>query len=365
MEIIYPTNDNELFQRIASLRSPTTFLPKVVDTIKCPACWQRYALLDIQTLQCGHQYCKECLTAYLTCQINEGKTEIVCFVTDGEQFCGQHIISKDIQTAIDVKLFEKYQRFSRQRQNPNIRECPYCTCEVMGDEKSPDITCHTCQKHFCYHHAGKHPNTNCVKFNETLRQNVALQRTQSLLKKISKPCPVCKTPTDKISGCNHMTCVCTTHWCWLCCQQIDPATHYLGNASTSCAGRQFEEELRPSTRRVLILIAICCFPLTLLHWIIVYSLSAVFTLLSIMLTFGYILFQRCRRKSTFAQIIRRQWQFWYSGVTRISSLFSLLILIAIALPLSFASCGCCFFCCGALLPEHVILPRRERVEQMV
>lgn len=32
-----------------------------------------------------------------------------------------------------------------------------------------------------------------------------------------KDCPECKTPLEKISGCNHITCVgCKAHMCWVC-----------------------------------------------------------------------------------------------------------------------------------------------------
>ena len=39
---------------------------------------------------------------------------------------------------------------------------------------------------------------------------------------IFQKCPDCKTPAEKISGCNHMTCqapFCVTEWCWVCCRR--------------------------------------------------------------------------------------------------------------------------------------------------
>jgi len=38
-----------------------------------------------------------------------------------------------------------------------------------------------------------------------------------------KYCPTCKTPIQKTSGCNHMTCItpaCNTHFCYLCGELI-------------------------------------------------------------------------------------------------------------------------------------------------
>ena len=36
---------------------------------------------------------------------------------------------------------------------------------------------------------------------------------------ISKPCPGCRTPTERDGGCMHMICTkpgCSLHWCWVC-----------------------------------------------------------------------------------------------------------------------------------------------------
>jgi len=36
-----------------------------------------------------------------------------------------------------------------------------------------------------------------------------------------RTCPNCKSVVDKTEGCNHMTCFCGTHFCWLCEQIVD------------------------------------------------------------------------------------------------------------------------------------------------
>lgn len=39
------------------------------------------------------------------------------------------------------------------------------------------------------------------------------------IKIITKPCPKCRTPTERSGGCMHMVCArsnCTFEWCWVC-----------------------------------------------------------------------------------------------------------------------------------------------------
>jgi hypothetical protein len=37
----------------------------------------------------------------------------------------------------------------------------------------------------------------------------------------TKNCPSCSFATEKNGGCNHITCICNTHWCWSCGQNSD------------------------------------------------------------------------------------------------------------------------------------------------
>lgn len=67
-------------------------------------------------------------------------------------------------------------------------------------------------------------------------QPVRWQETMSeiLIKEIAKPCPKCRTPTERDGGCMHMTCQrkrCNFEWCWVCSVQWNPqcmTTHWFG-----------------------------------------------------------------------------------------------------------------------------------------
>jgi ariadne-1 len=42
----------------------------------------------------------------------------------------------------------------------------------------------------------------------------------------TKDCPTCHKVTEKNGGCNHITCKCGAHWCWMCNKAFDTRTVY-------------------------------------------------------------------------------------------------------------------------------------------
>lgn len=45
------------------------------------------------------------------------------------------------------------------------------------------------------------------------------EATAVTIKVITKPCPQCRTPTERSGGCMHMVCTrsgCGLEWCWVC-----------------------------------------------------------------------------------------------------------------------------------------------------
>ncbi|KAL8372185.1 hypothetical protein RB595_001809 [Gaeumannomyces hyphopodioides] len=56
------------------------------------------------------------------------------------------------------------------------------------------------------------------------RAREARRRAVRLL--VVRPCPKCKVETVKAGGCNHMTCRCGTHWCWVCGEEQSRGSVY-------------------------------------------------------------------------------------------------------------------------------------------
>ena len=61
-------------------------------------------------------------------------------------------------------------------------------------------------------------------------QNLDITHLRSKLliyERVVKKCPVCGIMTEKISGCNHITCTqCNSHWCWNCKEIHEQYTIY-------------------------------------------------------------------------------------------------------------------------------------------
>jgi hypothetical protein len=116
------------------------------------------------------------------------------------------------------------------------------------------MTCHQCGHTFCYSHSNAHPGETCRAYE--LRTRAADREAEATISSRAKPCPSCRTPTEKDNGCNHMTCTamvarngrqeqCNQDWCWLCGRKIGGGaypTHYQWWNVLGCPGTQMNED---------------------------------------------------------------------------------------------------------------------------
>lgn len=50
--------------------------------------------------------------------------------------------------------------------------------------------------------------------------------TYNWLRSNTKDCPQCGKATEKNGGCNHISCTCGAHWCWMCNKNFNTSTVY-------------------------------------------------------------------------------------------------------------------------------------------
>ncbi|KAH9853651.1 hypothetical protein C2E23DRAFT_884804 [Lenzites betulinus] len=172
---------------------------------------------------CKHAFCRDCLTGWAGSKIDEHRYPVLCPVcvadrsrkeapgeVDDEaiQQLGlteqQYAVFVEMQmnqfsTIIDCHGCKETLFVDRDEyQNSKIIHCPlkgcgYVWCKVCSQKVDP-----------------KGPEHSCDGTNEL---------EHIMKEKGWKHCPGCQTPAEKISGCNHLSCLtpgCNTHFCYQC-----------------------------------------------------------------------------------------------------------------------------------------------------
>ncbi|XP_018572816.1 E3 ubiquitin-protein ligase parkin isoform X2 [Anoplophora glabripennis] len=136
--------------------------------------------------------------------------------------------------------YAQYQRFGTEefvlRSGGVLCPQPGCGMGIIPDSYCTKITCiNGCGYVFCRHclqgyHIGECQNSDNEDSTnpESCSYNVDPEKaaearwdeaSKRAIKVLTKPCPKCRTPTERDGGCMHMICTragCEYHWCWVC-----------------------------------------------------------------------------------------------------------------------------------------------------
>ncbi|XP_034385160.1 E3 ubiquitin-protein ligase RNF14-like [Cyclopterus lumpus] len=236
----------------------------------------------VQLPECGHIFCKVCLTKFCTLQITEGNIKAV---SCPEADCSATPTPSQVKCLVGEELFSRYDRLLLQSTLDHMADVVYCPRRVCGsavivEKSSAAAQCSVCSFAFCV--ACKktyHGTDNCLgkrktKIWEAQQANVDLPQSQEGLSALwddyasgskqrqrllenrygrstmratveeclsedwmafnSKNCPHCFWKIQKNGGCNMMTCSqCGQLFCWSC----------LTRLPSHRAGKHFENGL--------------------------------------------------------------------------------------------------------------------------
>ncbi|KAG7086343.1 hypothetical protein E1B28_002305 [Marasmius oreades] len=185
----------------------------------CPIC-----LMDVDTpvkLGCGHEYCTACLRHFFAADIN--KFPILCVGNDCK--CGKAIVLPVIQKYMESEsefntLLDKAFTTYIERNQPTFRYCktPDCKQLYRSSTSTKARQCPSCLAPVCTKcHEEGHDGMTC----EERHDQFDLARQDRLNEEWAKGagakrCPSCKVWIEKTEGCNHMSCKCGAHICWVC-----------------------------------------------------------------------------------------------------------------------------------------------------
>ena len=237
---INKSNNNEI-KSLKGLSFPFNETEKKI----CPICEEECVKNDeIQLENCFHSFCKTCWLTYIKNELIEKKQiKIKCM----DHLCNEILPEMVIYTIIkdDKNLISKYNENKLRQEilnNPKKKFCPYPNCNsyaILNEKNNKNVKCENGHL-FCFYCLQKpHDNLECNKELDEKMEEFAK-------KKFIKKCPNCGCWTEKIDGCNHITCIeCTYQWCWLCNNKYT-SEHY---SSGKCKGFQFfkpknEEEIQ-------------------------------------------------------------------------------------------------------------------------
>ena len=198
----------------------------------CPICYDEISS-PVQ-LACGHSYCTACIRHFLT-TASDTKIFPLCCMGD----------ENDCRTPIPIPVLQRFlppQQFKHLLQTVFIahiehfpQEFKYCTtpdcsqvyrCDRSGI--SLVLHCPSCLSAVCSScHEEAHEGMSCAE--RKLQNDPGEQERlndQLAMESGFKRCPKCAVWIDKIDGCNHMSCKCGAHICWVCMQVFTQDTIY-------------------------------------------------------------------------------------------------------------------------------------------
>lgn len=223
-------------------------LSTATPTFRCCVCLENVSVAHRLLLKgCGreaHAACKECLPTYLRLRIEEGRVRELRCPCAGDDGCEAMAAEEELQLWLAPEVCEKFRRFVQMDSDPKLRACPCCSrlCSpqtAADGSVVADMYCEDCACRFCYYHSNAHAQglEACAAYE----RHVVKQQLLDAGLHGTKPCPSCGFPTEKVSGCNHMTCKCKANWCWVCRQQLDNVGwHYNPANPRGCM--QFQDE---------------------------------------------------------------------------------------------------------------------------
>lgn len=182
----------------------------------CPICYD-----DTQTstmsLQCGHKFCKDCWSAYVTSKIRtEAEPWITCMAEDCKLVAPDVFINSALGD--DLSVFARFQELIVRHFvscNNNLKYCPYpsCTHTVLcpaGASKSaltsivPIVTCGANASHqFCFgcNVDADHRPVVCGVAKMWLQKCQDDSETANWIKSNTKECSKCQSTIEKNGGC--------------------------------------------------------------------------------------------------------------------------------------------------------------------
>ncbi|KAJ7777248.1 hypothetical protein B0H16DRAFT_952215 [Mycena metata] len=198
---------------------------------ECGVCFDKYPEDYVSRVaDCSHGFCRDCMKGYVISKLEDKLYPIFCpmCVTDNARVEPGMVTDDLVQTlGLDDDKYQTLQELQIASFSI-LLHCRKCKQSVFVDrleyEATPILVCPLPRCNYtwckaCQQTIMEGPKHSCDGSSEL----------EHLMKSRGwKHCPGCKTPFQKSSGCNHMTCMspgCNTHFCYVCGELIVRSAH--------------------------------------------------------------------------------------------------------------------------------------------
>ncbi|XP_068232620.1 E3 ubiquitin-protein ligase parkin isoform X2 [Palaemon carinicauda] len=213
--------------------------------VSCLACTDVSSPVVVFECEESHVMCLDCFVTFSVSRLNE--RQFVHDPTIGYTLsCPISCPDSLVREVHHFKLmgdnhYERYQRFGAEEAVLALGGvlCPYPGCGqgIIPDQDCRRVAClNGCGYVFCrlclqgYHIGECNPedgngpiavgNSSGFNVDPSRAASSRWDEASSLAIRVTtKPCPKCRTPTERDGGCMHMVCTrasCAFHWCWVC-----------------------------------------------------------------------------------------------------------------------------------------------------
>ena len=193
----------------------------------CPVCFVPVEMQDLRRLEyCGHAYCKLCLATQIEHAVKSKEFPVKCA---GEN-CGKPLVVRDFSTLIRQGMIKKREFIDAavstfvSKNNEKYRYCSTADCQMIYaiSSKRALFACPLCLKKVCTKcHKSYHEGITCEMLQSEMEDGNSLLDWLKEKPSSRKLCPKCHIGIEKNEGCNHMTCKCGAHICWVCMEYFD------------------------------------------------------------------------------------------------------------------------------------------------
>ena len=191
--------------------------------IECGCCYGEFPFKELTQCSDAHLFCEECLIRYAQETVfGSGKSELSCM----EGNCTCSFPTSELEKVLPQAILCKYYECRAEEEitaacADELVWCPSCSFPALLHREVKTFSCPNprCLKETCRKCQGlwkEHTGLTCQELAEKdeikYRASIEEKMTSALIRK----CQQCGTGLIKSEGCNHMTCRCGAHMCYLC-----------------------------------------------------------------------------------------------------------------------------------------------------